>query len=116
MQVVTYLHSRFHKGVSGGHLAKPADLESAFDTALRHVERSISSGMKTSAGSSARTQLEALETELRRERAKAVELGIVDRDWLQQTVRSAVEWVPEKELTLLAALGRIARSAPSALS
>ena len=91
-------------------MAKPADLESAFDTALRHVERSISSGMKTSAGSSARTQLEALETELRQERAKAVALGIVDRDWLQKTVRGVVEWVPDTDLTLVAALGRIARA------
>ena len=97
-------------------MAKPADLESAFDTALRHVQRSISSGMKTSSGSSARPQLEALETELRRERVKALELGIVDREWLQKTVRGVVEWVPEKELTLVAALGAIARTRPSAAS
>ncbi len=49
----------------------PADLERAFDTALRHVQRSISSGMKTSGGSSARSQLETLEMELKR-----LELGI----------------------------------------
>ena len=98
------------------HLAKPADLESAFDTALGHVQRSISSGMTTSGGSSARSQLERLETELIQERAKAVDLGIVDREWLQKTVRWVVEWVPEKELKLLAALGQIARAAPPALS
>ena len=90
-----------------------ADLESAFDTALRHVQRSISSGMKTSGGSSARPQLETLETKLRRERAKALELGIVDHEWFQKTVRWVVEWVPETDLTLVAALGRIARAAPS---
>ena len=92
-------------------LAKPGDLESAFDTALRHVQRSISSGLKTSAGSSARSQLETLETELRRERTKALETGIVDREWLQKTVRSVVEWVPDTDLTLVAALGRIVRAA-----
>jgi hypothetical protein len=112
MQVVTYLHSRFHEGLSGGSLARSADLESAFDTALRHVQRSISSGMKTSSGSSARPQLEKLETELKREQAKALELGIVDREWVQKTVRDVVEWVPDTDLTLVAALGRIVRAAP----
>jgi hypothetical protein len=72
--------------------------------------------MKTSGGSSARTQLEKLETELSRERAKTIELGIVDREWLQKTIREVVEWVPEKELTLVAALGRIARARSSAAS
>ena len=95
-------------------MAKPTDLESAFGKALTQVQRSISSGMKTSGGSSARAQLETLETELRRERAKARELGIVDREWLQKTVRWVVEWVPDKDVTLVAALGQIARTAPAA--
>jgi hypothetical protein len=69
--------------------------------------------MQTSGGSSARPQLETLETELKNERAKALQRGTVDREWLQKTVRSVVEWVPDKELTLLAALGQIARAAPS---
>jgi hypothetical protein len=93
-------------------LATLADLESAFDTALRHVHRSISSGMNTSGGSSARPQLETLESELRQARAKALELGIVDREWLQKTVRWVVEWVPDADLTLVAALGRIVRAVP----
>jgi hypothetical protein len=93
-------------------LAKLGDLESAFDTALRHVRQSIASGMKTSGGSLARPQLEKLETELSQERAKALELGIVDREWLQKTVREVVEWVPDTDLTLVAALGRIVRAAP----
>jgi hypothetical protein len=93
-------------------LAKPADLESAFDTALTQVRRSISSGMKTSDGSSARPQLETLETELKREQVKALEQGVVDREWLQKTVRWVVEWVPDTNLTLVATLGRIVRAAP----
>jgi len=109
MQVVTYLHSRFHKHVSGGHLATPADLESAFDTALTQVQRSIASGMKTSDGSSARPQLERLERELRAQRANALERGSVDHEWVQKTVRWVVEWVPDNEITLIAALGRIVR-------
>jgi hypothetical protein len=72
--------------------------------------------MKTSGGSSARPQLERLEAELSQGRAKALELGIVDREWLQKTVREVIEWVPEKDLTLVAALGRIARAKPSPAS
>jgi hypothetical protein len=68
--------------------------------------------MRTSGGTSARPHLETLETELRRERAKALELGIVDREWFQKTVRWVVEWVPDTDLTLVAALGRIVRAVP----
>jgi hypothetical protein len=68
--------------------------------------------MRTSGGTSAQPQLETLETELRRNRAKALELGIVDREWFQRTVRWVVEWVPDTDLTLVAALGRIVRAVP----
>ena len=116
MQVVTCLHNRFYKDLEEDHLANPADLEGAFDTALRHVQRSISSGMNASDGSSARPQLQKLETELRRERAIALQRGTINREWLQKTVRWVIEWVPEKEITLVAALGEIARAAPLAAS
>jgi len=68
--------------------------------------------MTTSGGGSARPQLQALKTALKRERARALELGIVDREWLQKTVRWVVEWVPDADLTLVAALGRIVRAVP----
>ena len=68
--------------------------------------------MTTSDGSAARPRLETLERDLKRERAKSVELGPVDREWLQKTVRGIVEWVPDADLTLVAALGRIARASP----
>lgn len=97
-------------------MAKPADLERAFNTALTQVERSITSGMKTSDGSSAAAQLEKLEEELRAQRAKALERGSLDREWLQKTVRWVVEWIPDDELTLVAALGGIVRAAPPAPS
>ena len=97
-------------------MKNPADLESAFDTALRHVQRSISSGMKTSAGGSARSQLEKLEREITAQRAKAIDRGTVDHEWLQNTVRWVVEWVPDTDLTLVAALGRIIRAAPPSVS
>lgn len=93
-----------------------SDLENAFDAALTHVTRLIRTDMKTADGNSARTQLEELEKQLKRERAKAVERRTIDREWFQKTVRWVVEWVPDDELTLVAALGAIARAATSRLS
>ncbi len=93
-------------------MAKSTEVEVAFDAALTLVERSIASGAKTSDGSSAVPQLEQLERELRSHRASVVEQGKLDRDWLRKTVRWVVEWVPDDELTLVAALGRIVRAAP----
>lgn len=92
--------------------AMPLELEKAFDAALALVDRLLGSAMKTIEGESARPQLEKLEMELLRERANAVDLGTVDRAWFQKTVRWVVEWVPDDELTLVAALGRIVRAAP----
>ena len=116
MQVVTYLHTRFHGLVSGVHLGKLPELESAIDKALTQVRRAISSGMETSDGSTAGPQLAKLERELTAQRAYALEHGSVDRDWLQSTIRGVIEWVPDDDLTLIAALGGIARASSPALS
>jgi hypothetical protein len=112
MQVVTYLHSRFHNLVLGARLPNDHDVEEAFDEALTLVERSLSSGMNTIRGSSARPQLERLEQELKLQRERVREQGAVDSDWFQKTVSWLAEWVPDTELTLIAALGRIVRAAP----
>jgi hypothetical protein len=95
---------------------KTQDMEVAFDAALRHVERSLATGLKTMNGDSARPQLEKLERELRIQRDRALKRGAVDREWFQQTVRWVTEWVPDTEITLIAALGRIVRAVPPALS
>ena len=87
-------------------------LQQAFDLALARVERLLGSDTKTVKGVSARSLLEKLEKELKHERAAALERQTVDREWLQKTVRWVAEWVPDKELALLAALGGIARVAP----
>jgi hypothetical protein len=92
------------------------ELEKAFDGALAKVQVLIATGMKAMDGSSAVPQLEALANELRRERANTLERGTIDREWIQKTVRSVVEWVPDTQLTLIAALGRIVRAAPPRLS
>lgn len=88
-------------------------LQLAFDLALARVERLLGNDMKTAKGVSARSQLEKLEQELKKERALALERETVDRDWVKKTVRWVVEWVPDSELALVAALGAIVRAAPS---
>ena len=72
--------------------------------------------MDTMNGDSARPHLEKLERDLRLRRHQAIERGTVDREWFQQTVRWVTEWVPDTEITLIAALGRIVRAVPPALS
>ena len=95
-------------------MTKP-QLQLAFDLALARVERLLANDIKTVKGVSARPQLEELEKELKQERTLALERETVDRVWLQRTVRWVVEWVPDKELTLISALGAIVRAAPADL-
>jgi hypothetical protein len=97
-------------------LTSNSELERAFDAALTRVAQSVAAGMTTIDGAPARPLLEKLKKELEAERPAAVERGAVDRDWFQRTVRWMDEWVPETEITLIAALGRIARAAPTTLS
>jgi len=92
-----------------------SQLQLAFDLALARIERLLANDMKTVKGVSARPQLEKLEKELKHERTLALQRETVDRVWLQRTVRWVVEWVPDKELALLAALGAIVRAAPADL-
>jgi len=112
--LLTQPFPRFRIEEEEGDLAKDRELEVAFAAALTHVERSLARGMKTMNGDSARPQLERLETELRLERDRARSRGAIDRDWFQQTVRWVTEWVPDTEITLIAALGQIVRAAPRA--
>ena len=93
-------------------MATTAEMESAFDAAIKQTQKSIKGGMRAVGGESAVTYLEKLEKELKVERAKALERGAVDREWFQRTVRWLIEWAPETEAALIAALGRIARAAP----
>jgi hypothetical protein len=93
-------------------LASTAELESAFDAAMAQARKCIKGGTMTVGGESAAPYLKELEKELKLERAKALERGAVDREWFQNTVRSLIEWAPETEAGLIAALGRIARVGP----
>jgi hypothetical protein len=89
------------------------ELETAFDAAIAQVRKCVRSGMKAIGGDSAEPYLQQLEERLQTERERAVQRGAVDKVWFQTTVRWLVEWVPETELTLIAALGRIARVPPA---
>jgi hypothetical protein len=92
------------------------DIEAAFDAALGQVRRAMAAGLMTLKGTPAREQLEQLEFRLQAERAKAIQRGSVDIDWVQKTIRWTVEWTPESDITIIAALGRIARLASPGLS
>jgi hypothetical protein len=90
-----------------------SDLTAAFDAALAATRRERSAGMSCADGSSAAANLDQLERELVAAKEHAIRRGVVDNEWFQKTVRWLVEWVPETELTLIAALGRIVRANPS---
>jgi len=92
------------------------DLSEAFDAALAATRRERSAGMTCADGSSAAANLDQLERELVEARQHAIERGVVDMEWFQKTVRWLVDWVPETELTLIAALGQIARANQSTSS
>lgn len=96
-------------------MAATPELGAAFDAAIAHVQKCSEAGMKAVGGGQAGPYLEKLEQELKLERSKALERGAVDREWFQKTARWLVEWVPETELMLIAALGRIARVRPSGI-
>jgi uncharacterized iron-regulated protein len=97
-------------------MATTAELKTAFDAAIAQTRKSLQAGMKTIAGEPAASHLDNLRKELTLERARAMERGEVDREWFQKTVRELIEWAPETELSLVAAVGRIARAAPTAPS
>ena len=88
------------------------DLGAAFDSCLTEIRKASQRRMTTVTGASAESKLETIEAEVSAERSRALERGFVDRDWFQSTVKWMVEWLPETELTLIAALGRIARAKP----
>lgn len=97
-------------------MATPAELESAFDEAVWQTRKALSGGSTNIDAEEARPKLEALVAELLLERDRAIQRGSVDREWIQKTVRWMVEWVPDSDLTLIAAIGRIARLAPTGVS
>ncbi|HUQ97916.1 MAG TPA: hypothetical protein VM166_00595 [Gemmatimonadaceae bacterium] len=93
-------------------MTKASELANAFDAALEEVKRTRDKGMTTLTGSPAGPELDQLASELSAERARAVERGRVDREWFQRTLKWVVSWIPEEDLKVIAALGRIVRAQP----
>jgi len=93
-----------------------SELELAFDAAIAQTRKYLDAGLAAANGESARPRLEKLDIDLQQQRDRAVETGAIDQQWLQTTVREIVNWLPESELTLIAALGRIARAKPRSIS
>ena len=89
------------------------ELDDAFATAIKAVRDCRDAGMTCIDGASAAANLDRLERDLVAERDSARLRGYVDKEWFQATVRWLVEWAPETDLTLIAALGGIARAKPS---
>jgi len=87
----------------------PALLE-AFDQTIAVVRRLEAEGLRTARGSSAGRELERLLDELVAHRADVATGAPFDRDWAGRTVRWVAEWLPDRELPLLARLGGIARA------
>ena len=91
-------------------MTSATDLITAFDAALRQVDRALAANMRTLGGEPARLQLEQLRADLHARRQAAADTGRVDPDWVRDTVRSIVAWAPATEMALIAALGQIARA------
>ena len=90
----------------------PADrggLLSAFDGAITAVRRLEASDLRTSSGASARPHLERLRDDLEAKRGEIADGGSLDREWAGRVVRAVADWIPERELPLIARLGQIVR-------
>jgi hypothetical protein len=86
-----------------------ATLPAAFENALRQVDRALRGRMRTVAGEPAAPLLERLRGELVEQREASLQRGGVDAAWIGATVRWVAEWAPERDVTLVAALGALAR-------
>jgi len=87
----------------------PSLLE-AFDQTIAVVRRLEAEGLRTARGASAGRELERLLDELVARRADVATGAPFDREWAGRTVRWVAQWLPDRELPLLARLGGIARA------
>jgi hypothetical protein len=84
-------------------------LLSAFDGAIIAVRRLESADLRTSSGASAGPHLARLRDDLQAKRGEIAAGGPLDREWAGRVVRAVAEWIPERELPLIARLGQIIR-------
>ena len=90
-------------------MTAPGLLE-ALDQTIAAVRRLEAEGLRTARGASAGRELERLLDELVARRAEGAAGGPFDREWAGRTVRWVAQWLPDRELPLLARLGGIARA------
>jgi hypothetical protein len=82
------------------------NLMNALDGAVRATENALDNDMRTLDGRPAAPALERLRQDLLGMRAR----GVVGADELRTMIRDVASWAPEDDVTLLAALGVIARA------
>jgi hypothetical protein len=85
-------------------------LLAALDQTIAAVRRMEAVGLRTVDGASAQAQLTQLLAELSDQRAAIAGGAPLDPEWAGRVVRWVAEWIPERELPLLARLGGIARA------
>jgi hypothetical protein len=93
--------TRGHDGSKHGH-----GLIAAIDAAVRAVDKALATEMQTADGEPASARLERLRTGLLAMRDR----GAVDPDQLRHMIRNVANWAPEDDVTLLSALGAVARA------
>jgi hypothetical protein len=89
--------------------ADHTDLLSAFDNTIAAVARLEATDMRTSSGAPAQPLLQRLKADLEARRREVATGRALDREWAGGLVRWVAEWVPERELPLIARLGHIVR-------
>jgi hypothetical protein len=85
-------------------------LLAALDQTIAAVRRMEAVGLRTVDGASAQAQLTQLLAELSDQRSAIAGGAALDPEWAGRVVRWVAEWIPERELPLLARLGGIARA------
>ncbi len=84
-------------------------LLSAFDGAIAAIRRLEAGDLNTSAGAPAAPYLARLRDDLETRRNEIAAGAAFDREWAGRVVRGVAEWIPERELPLIARLGQIVR-------
>jgi hypothetical protein len=79
---------------------------------LRALDEAIAAARRLATGGVVEQgRLQQLVEELTARRAEVAAGGGLDREWAGRTVRWVSEWLPDRELPLLARLGAIVRAA-----
>ena len=83
------------------------DLANAIDAAVRAADAALANEMQALDGRPAEPHLERLRRDLLAMRAR----GAVGADELRAMIRDVASWAPEDDVSLLGALGVVARAA-----